>query len=191
MTRGTSVQVMTRHRKTRVVLVAIAWFAMLSLAGVVRAHPVHITIAQMRHNTDTSALEIAMQINARSLEEAIELRTSEPVDLEKTEGIDELVHGYLADVFFVRTGDTDKYASTGAHTLVWIGFELEDEYAWLYFEVAVPNGIDGLFVANVVLFEAEPEQANTINLRAGEFRTSLRSTASQPWSQIELPETDD
>jgi uncharacterized protein DUF6702 len=173
------------ERAARLIRLVVVGCAVL-IGAPALAHPSYVTIAQMRHNADAASLEIGIRFSAHDLERAMEHRTGKPFDLEKTPDADALVHRYIDDTFFVRTGDTDENASTEAHVLSWVGFELEDEFVWLYFEVAVPDGIDGVYIGNQVMFEMEPTQANTMNLRAGDFRTSYRCTTDAPWAQIQI-----
>ncbi|MFG0257531.1 MAG: DUF6702 family protein [Phycisphaerales bacterium JB043] len=169
-----------------------AWPIVASLVATlaVLAHPSFVTMTQTRHNIESASLENALQIDAHDLEHAIEERTGEPIDLEKSPNADTLVREYVEDSFFVRTGDTSERARSPQHELAWIGFELEDEYAWLYFEISVPDGINGVHVSNQILFEVDSRQANTIILRHESRRLSLLCTPDSPWAQIQLSSDD-
>jgi hypothetical protein len=159
-------------------------------ASVAIAHPTHVTMSQMRHNEESASIETSLQIDAHHLENAMESRTGEPFDLEKTPNADALLREYIGDRILARTGDTREPSSTPQHTIAWIGYEVEDEYAWLYFEISVPEGVDGVFISNRILFEMEPKQANSMILRHGEERISLLCTIDSPWAQIQLSEDD-
>jgi hypothetical protein len=195
-------------------------------------HPFHVSIAQAEVALDergTKVLQVALRVDPADLEAALEARTKQPIHLETTPRIDDLIVAYLDDVVQVRhpaateggkptplepcpppplppppPPDTNAGADGRAtppariddpeskkptSIIRWVGKDLEDiRYAWLHFEVCLPeSGIVGLDFSNRILFEVEPEQVNTINIRDGEERFTLRFTPADVWKVLRRP----
>ena len=88
------------------------------------------------------------------------------------------------------TKDRDKEKQTPS-IIHWIGKEIEIEYAWLYFEICLPEtGVAGLEFSNRIFFELEDTQTNTINFQDGQRKTSLNFTRVKPWKRVTFPKPD-
>ena len=84
-----------------------------------------------------------------------------------------------------RTTDQDKDKKKDPSIIHWIGMEITIEYAWLYFEICLPEqGIAGLEFSNRIFFELEDTQTNTINFEDGKRKTSRSFTRVKPWKQV-------
>lgn len=68
--------------------------------------------------------------------------------------------------------------------LRWVGKEVDIRYAWLYFEICIPDGLEGLEFSNQIFFELEPNQANTINFTDGQWKGSLSFTRQEAWATL-------
>lgn len=140
------------------------------------AHPFHITLAEVEYNERSGHLEIALRIyHPSDLETVLTRRAGRRVDLEKTENIDALIVDYLNEAFVVAPDDSEKSAA-----LRWVGKEVSLKTVWLYFEIPLPEGPEHARITNRLLFEVEPDQVNTVNLRHGPKRTTLRFTREKP-----------
>ena len=88
-----------------------------------------------------------------------------------------------------RTPDQDKKKDPSI--IHWIGMEVTIEYAWLYFEICLPEqGIAGLEFSNRIFFELEETQTNTINFEEVGRKTSLSFTRVKPWKRVKFPKPD-
>lgn len=133
------------------------------------AHPFHITLAEAEYNAETGKLEVALRIyHPTDLEEALSRRAGRRINLEKTEGADDLIMQYLRENFVIEPPG-GKPAP-----LEWVGKEVSLKTAWLYFEVPLPGGPEGVAFRNRLLFDVERDQSNTIVFKQGERRASLR-----------------
>lgn len=163
--------------RTAQVLLVLGLFG-LGAVEPARAHPFHVTIAEAEHNLQAKTLEVALRVNSIDLEAILSQRANRKVDLDETKDVDAMIVAYLNETFRVETS-----AKTPLK-LKWVGKEAEVKTAWLYFELSVPNGIDGLRISNRVFFELEPDQTNTVNLKRGKERASLRFTRQTPWLDL-------
>lgn len=64
--------------------------------------------------------------------------------------------------------------------LRWVGKEVTLKETWLYFEICLPDGIEGMEFSNRILFELDPAQTNTLNLKQGDKITTLRFNRQSP-----------
>jgi len=56
----------------------------------------------------------------------------------------------------------------------WVGKEVSSKEAWLYFEISRPQGIEGLKLLNRIFLEIIPDEVNTVRVRHGKQRVTLR-----------------
>ena len=149
---------------------------MIALASisVADAHPSHVSIAQAEFNPKTKKLEIALRVHAVDLERAIQASNKKRVNLDKSKASAKVVAAYVAKTFLVTP------AKGKQKEIEWVGMELQIKYAWLYFEVPLPEGIEGTKFSNRMFFEHLPNQANTINFKSAKKRTSIISTKAKP-----------
>ena len=146
----------------------------MAVAPASAMHPFHITIAEADYNAESGRLEVALRIyNPGDLEEALGLRAGERVNLETTEGVDDLIAEYLDEHLIVERPDGEKAM------IEWVGKEVTVKTAWLYFEIPLPEGPEGSTFTNTLLFEVEPDQANTMVFGRGDNRASLRFTSER------------
>jgi hypothetical protein len=154
-----------------VTLTAVALGLGGTAPGAGGVHPFHVTLAEAEFNPETRRLEVALRVyHPLDLETALTRLAGRKVTLDGTADVDELIAAYLDEAFVVERPDGTRAA------LEWVGKEVTLKTAWLYFEVDLPGGPEGCTFADRVLFEVEPDQANTIVFRDGRRRASLRCT---------------
>jgi Domain of unknown function (DUF6702) len=167
------------------------WFAigvgaallLSALAVPVRAHPFHGSIAEAEYRRDKQLLEVAMRVHPDDLEAVLSRRAGRRIDLEKAAEADDLARRYLMERFQVRSP-----AGHGAE-LNWVGKEVTAKWAWLYFEVPLPDGLSGCRVRNEILMDVVADQVNTMNFQVGERRETLRFTRTA--SELEFAGDDE
>lgn len=139
---------------------ALAGFCMAATA---HAHPVHTSFAEADYNRATQKLEVAVRVLVEDFEDALSRRAQKGISLDKTPAaeFDRQARAYLAEYFTVRTRD----GVIAAHR--WIGREYQDESAelWLFFEIPLPGGVEGLRLRHALLLEAHAKQLNTVRVR--------------------------
>lgn len=147
-------------------MTAIFLFVALAAAP---AHPFHVTMAEAEFNPESKKLEVSLRVyHPLDLEAALSRRAKEPVTLDGTPEVDELIAAYLEEAFTVERPDGEMAK------LEYVGKEVTLKTAWLYFEVDLPGGPEGAAFRDRLLFEIEDDQANTIVFREGKRRASLR-----------------
>lgn len=155
--------------------------ALSCLISVATAHPFHVSVTEAEWNADTKRLEVAIRLSAEDLEAALNERAENKIALDDTETSDEAVQAYLKESFIVRRTEKDDPLE-----LEWVGKEVTTKAAWLYFELAAPDGVEGFELTNRVLFDAEESQINTVNVKSQGRKASLRCDRKHPTALIQF-----
>ena len=153
---------------------------LIPASSAVAAHPFHVSLAEVEFNPKSKNLEIALRVWPNDLERAIQIQNKKKINIEKAKNADELILKYL-ELAFVVKGLDGKAAK-----IKWVGKEISIKEAWLYFEVPMPKGVDGITFENRICFEVLDDQVNTIIFRSGKKRLSLKFTANSPKSKLDL-----
>lgn len=170
-----------------VVRTIVAGAVALTCAAYAAAHPFHTSVAETEWNAETKRLEVALRVTPEDLEAALTKRAEANVRLEDAEGVDELIVEYLNEHFTLRQqNDSDEEAKP--LKLTWVGKEISTKAAWLYFEIDAPKGVEGLEFANRLLIDEEESQINTVVVRDGQRKTTLRFDKKHPSEVIEFDE---
>ena len=143
-------------------LVLVGWVAPVA------AHPYHTTLAEADWNGETNRLEIALRLLPEDFERALSARdrgSKPPAD--DPGALDDRIVAWLSQDFRVIPNDGEPAP------IEWVGKEISIEYVWLYFEIPLPGGLDGVTFEHRLLLDLEPEQVNTLLLRHDGERTTL------------------
>ncbi|MFH5802674.1 DUF6702 family protein [Alienimonas sp. DA493] len=126
-------------------------------------HPQHVTLAEAEWNPDSRSLEVALRITPAQLEEVVERHAGRAVDLD-AESSDAAVAAWLRSAFVVVPPDPDPAddEAPAPAKLKYVGKEVGISVGWVYFEVPLPGGWEGVTIADRVRLDVEPEQHNTL-----------------------------
>jgi len=152
------------------------------LASPAHAHRFHVSIADAEFNESSQRLEVALNINARDAEEALGRHGEWAQPAKDRSEIDRRLSTYVAERWSFFSADGQTQGPT------WLGYQIEGEHLWLYFEVTLPGGLDGARIENRMFFELDPRQVNTVNFREGDWRFSVafsRDRRTRTLSRIE------
>jgi hypothetical protein len=151
---------------TRLAPVAAALLlALCAGAGASRleAHAFHTSLTEADYRPASGKLEIALRLFTDDAEAALSRRAGRPVKLSAQPAleIDALLEAYVRSAFGVKAPDGT------VPRLTWIGRELTDggQHLWVYFECALPGGIERARLVNRVLRETFSDQINSIRVR--------------------------
>ncbi len=148
------------------------------------AHPIHTSTAEADYNRTTKKLEVSLRVFADDFEAALSDLAGKKISLEKTPRaeLDALARAYLIEHFTVKTRD----GTLASQRL--IGRELKDaaNELWLYFEIALPSGVDGARVDYTVLRARFADQLNSLHLRDGNRQQTLVFLPKQPEQTVRL-----
>jgi hypothetical protein len=148
---------------TRVCAFFSVAIGLLLSGAAVRAHPLHISVAEADYRPESGKLEIALRLFSDDAEAVLARRTGQKISVEKTPSaeLDRLLTSYVKEAFVIKTRGGSSLAFT------WLGHELKDanQHLWLYFESALPGGVEGLRIASRVMRDEFSDQLNSVLVR--------------------------
>ncbi len=187
--------------------VIACWLIVAAMPGSVVAHPFHISTAEVEYDVKTDRLQVSLKLQAIDLEQLLSQTAGERVSIEQAD-TPERITELLNRTFFLASNETvptqaatatsshgspsrDTISSapefqsqeTTQHTrskVHWVGQELKGAWLWIYFELELPTARAQLQLFNTVLFEATDSQINTVSVRHGKQRTTLKFSIKQP-----------
>ena len=161
------------------------------------AHPFHNSIAEMEWNKEAQAFEIALSLW--------------PVDLEKVLGESKEVRSKIKKTINVDDPAQHEILNSGIRQYVnaklqaeidsmpfemnWLGFEVEKENVWCYFEWKLPQEAAKnpnletkqleIFISNQLFFELQDDQQNTILFRHAGKRRGIHFVRNHPRQKLD------
>jgi hypothetical protein len=162
----------------------LVFLSLLVSVSPASAHPIHTSTAEADYNRATKQLEVSLRVFADDFEAALSELAGHKISLEKTPRaeLDVLSRAYLIEHFTVKTRD----GILATQRL--IGRELKDaaNELWLYFEIALPTGLDGARIDYTVLRTRFADQLNSLQIRDGNRQQTLVFLPKQPEQTVRL-----
>lgn len=156
---------------------AFRWlFALVFTVSSLHAHSLHQSTAEAEWNAETKRLEVSLTVFVNDLELALMRQSEREMRVEKTAAtvFDAQTRLYLAKSFVV----TD--AAGQQAKIEWLGRELDagtqksDEPTMtLFFEIALPEGLQGVSVLDAVFGDLFADEVNLLLVRRGAEKTQL------------------
>jgi len=174
-----------------------------SLTPAASAHPSHVSVAEIERDQQTNRLEIALRVWPEDLEKTLEARTDRDVDLDSSDGVDELIADYLDETIIVAPPGkkptrnwrpvpitkTDEQGDTiELPRVIWVGKKFDRRDLWLYFELRLPAGMGSLkdaWISNRLFLGSVPSQENVMQIRDADLRVTLRTESDRLWARID------
>lgn len=120
-------------------------------------HPYHVSITEIRIDPEKKAVNISCKMFTDDIQDAMSTLYKVPVELlKKQASCDSLISKYVHERLEVSVGGMKldyKY----------IGYEIEEESVWCYFESALPSAEKSVKVRTSILYDFLDEQANFLH----------------------------
>ena len=151
------------------------WFRLLFFFGLMlgwvnaNAHPYHVSIAEVKYNTKTQNLEIALKLISDDLEKTLSELAGKPVVINQTPEVKKQLEAYLKNNFRL------EFTLNQIAPQRFIGLEQQDDAHWFYLDIPVKaSQLSTAKLRNQVLVETFPDQNNLTNLEInGKKRTLI------------------
>ena len=118
-------------------------FLALMLSGLILPHKFHTSLTRITHNQETHHLEIEMRVFTQDLERAVSQRAKKRTNLEHSEA-PALAFAYVKDHLHLKRQDKNL-------PLKWVGLEVGIRESWIFLEVPMKDGLEGLEILNTML----------------------------------------
>lgn len=141
---------------------SVLWLSLL--------HPFYVSVTEINHNAKTQSIEISCRMFYDDLEK--ELNTVNHTHINIVKPADKAqVNKLIAD--YVKKHLTIK-ADGKPLNLSYVGYEIQEDGAWSYFEVKGISKVKDITVHDELLFDQHPEQINMIHTTVNGNRKSTK-----------------
>ena len=131
-------------------------------------HPFFVSVIDINHNEKEATLEISVRSFTNDLEKMIAAETKTTIDLSQASQknkADALLKAYL-------TKRISLSVNGAKYNLEYVGFEIQKESTWTYFEIKNIKQLNQLNVFCEVLFGINDQQINIFHVNAKGIRKS-------------------
>jgi hypothetical protein len=148
--------------------IAIAFCFLLTSGN----HPFYVSTTEIEFNPKTKEIGIAFKTFPDDLEETLRGFSGKKLDLSKKNHPEnnQLIETYLKKHLSIDINKTRK-------ELNYLGYELDKEAIWVYFNIPKINSIKILKVNNDVMYDYKSEQTNIIHITLNGVQSSHKLNA--------------
>ena len=143
-------------------LIIISWLSLF--------HPFYVSVTEVNHNARSQEVEVSCRIFYDDLERTLEKQYHTRVDIVKPADkskVNQLLNDYIKKHLIIKA-DGKQLA------LSYVGYEIQEDAAWTYFEVKGINKVKKFEVHDDLLFTEHPEQINMLHVTVGGQRKSTK-----------------
>lgn len=142
----------------------------LLFSGLRFLHPFFVSVTEIKQNQTNHSLEISCKMFSDDLEKALEKQYHVQLDLIKPADkaqINKLINDYVKKHLTIS-------ADGKMLNFAYIGYEIQDDGAWSYFEVKGINAVKQVNIHDDLLYEQHPEQVNMMHVIINNQRKSTK-----------------
>ncbi len=125
-------------------------------------HPFYISVVEINHNAKDATVEISVRIFTEDLEKTLKKYTPAKIDLGTPADkafIDKQVSNYITQKLKLKVNGQPV-------TFNYVGYEIQKESAWCYFEVPKVTNVTKLEVDCSLLYDYEKSQTNMLHVKS-------------------------
>jgi len=140
----------------------ILWFTIF--------HPFFVSVTEIKQNNTNHSIEISCRMFDDDLEKALEKQYHVQLDIVKPKDkaqLNKLIADYVKKHLIIR-------ADGKTLNLNYVGYEIQEDGAWSYFEVKGIDHVKQLNVRDDLLYEQHPEQINMMHVTINNQRKSTK-----------------
>ena len=148
----------------------VAWFGFF--------HPFYVSVTEVEQDPKTKTVQVSARIFYDDLEKALDKRYKVHVNILKPANrkqVDGLIAAYVKEHLKIK-------ANLKELNLRYVGYEIEEEAAWCYFETEPLPVVQQFNIQNNILYEQHEEQVNMIHAIVNGQRKSFK--LDNPASQV-------
>lgn len=122
-------------------------------------HPFYVSVTQIEQNQKTNAVQVSVRIFYDDFEKTLNEEYKAKINISKPlnkKQVDDLINAYITEHLKIK-------ANGKPLALKYVGYEIEEDAAWCYFETVPLPPVAKFNIVNDILFEAHPSQVNMIH----------------------------
>src|SRR5688572_1701844 len=105
-------------------------------------HPFYVSVTEIEQNQKTGKLQVSTRIFYDDLEKALDKRYKTNINILKPvnkQQVDALISGYVKEHLKIKADNKEML-------LKYVGYEIEEEAAWCYFETDKTDPVRNLYI---------------------------------------------
>jgi hypothetical protein len=133
-------------------------------------HPFYVSVTEIDHNQKTKTVQVSVRVFFDDFENALDKRYKTNINILKPKDrkqVDGLISDYIKNHLQIK-------ANNKLLTLKYLGYQIEEDAAWCYFESGKIENIQKLDIQNEILFEQHDSQINMIHATVNGKRKSTK-----------------
>lgn len=133
-------------------------------------HPFYVSVTEINHNAKTQSVEVSCRMFYDDLEHALEKDYKKPLDIVKPADkalLNRLIAEYVKKHLSIK-------ADGKPLTLSYVGYEIQEDGAWAYFEVKGVPALKKIDIHDELLNTQHEEQINMLHVTVGGQRKSTK-----------------
>ncbi|TDQ08757.1 DUF6702 family protein [Pedobacter metabolipauper] len=146
-------------------MLQLLFFSWLSLF-----HPFYVSVTEIEQNQKTKVVQVSVRVFFDDFENALDKNYKVRVNILKPSNRKQ-ADGLIAD--YVKNHLKIK-ANNKSLVLKYVGYEIEEDAAWCYFETEATDVIQRLAIENTILLEQHSSQINMIHAIVNGKRKSTK-----------------
>jgi hypothetical protein len=122
-------------------------------------HPFYVSVTEINHSQKTKTVQVSVRVFFDDFESALDKRYKTNINILKPKDrkqVDKLISDYIKSHLEIK-------ANAKLLTLEYLGYQIEEDAAWCYFETEKVESIEKLDIQNSILFEQHDSQINMIH----------------------------
>ena len=167
-------------------MLQLAFFSLLNVLGVFNnfspnhaknVHPFYVSVTEIVQNPKSKTVEVSIRIFYDDFEKTLNRENKAKINILKPadrKQVDGLIEAYIKSHLKIN-------ASGKLLALRYLGYEIQDDAAWCYFESEPQPLVNRFDIKNDILFEAHPSQSNMVHatIKGQRKSTKLDNPSSQ------------
>lgn len=140
--------------------VTILLILFLNIPSYAYKHPLHVSTTELSLNTKTKSVEISTRLFTDDFESILQKNFKQKIDLSNPRvknDMEVLVKKYLLD-------HLNMQINSKTATLNFVGFEIDQEATYVYFEVEKISNIKSISINNSILYDQFDDQMSIIHV---------------------------
>lgn len=143
-------------------------------------HPYYVGVTEIRADSKQKNMNVSCKLFVDDLQSALHSIYHKQVDLNKRDPVTSgLIQDYIKKHLIISFGK--KVA-----TFNYVGYEIEEEAVWIFFEGKLPSKDKKVFVVNTLLYDQLEAHTNFIHCYYDEVRKSYKLVNPENNTQFEF-----
>jgi hypothetical protein len=154
-------------KKNNLKLFVLLFLAVIGLSAYKAAHPFYLSVTEVSVQTKEKLVKVSCKVFIDDLQQALFDENKKPVNLQNNNAVNkDLLSAYIISHVSITMGKPI--------TIKFIGYEIEEEAVWCYFEAPLKSNTKDITIQNNILCNTLNGQANIVHCIYNSERKSTK-----------------